>query len=468
MRKWRQTHPKGFWGSLIGFIIVVMVAGFSYWQWHTQQQAVAKATQAIQLAQTNSDKLDAKVAKRWAKSGEYIKTSTTAEQLSALKTAGTKLVASVKPYRSHPTAANRKRLKQLDTAQTKRVANLQQLQKARVATVAVNALVMPEALHNTKIDDTAMIVEDTDEAAITEAQAKVAEVNSTLKETLTKILTTCQAQFKERKAWQAEIAKISKGGTLKDDVTLAQLKAFQAFLKKMTYPKLAEGDQTLVQGVQKAIDAMDTKKIPLAELQRRAFYAYSQGKDLKAAYLDKDKSHFDGDTYVAAIWGIYIAADGPSTHEMATLKITQTGDYKMTGRDEDRTGNIFKDIKSEQLDAMRKDITKGEEPKAKQLHEVFANARAFYNWVKDKRDLNDPRPTQFGGNTTAKFNDGQKQVTVAAVYDVKFNFKNHHGDAQTGRLVLAKDGTVYVGHSQDVLKADHNLTGELQQQRYSE
>lgn len=476
MKNWKRTHPKGFWGSVMALVAILVVAIGGLWYWHTNQLATNKATQAIQTAQTKSKKLDTTVAKRWAKPGEYIKTSTTAKQLNDLKASGTDLVASVKPYRTKATAANRKRLAKLDAAQTKRVAALRQLQQARKATVAVNALVMPKALHNTKVDDTAMIVEKTDAAAITKAQTKVADANPTLKATLTKILTTCTAQVKERTALKAEIAKIATDGTLKESVTLAELQAFQTFLKNMTYPKLAEGDETLVAGVQKAIDAMDTKKIPLAELQRRAFFAYSEGKDMSAVYLDPGMSKFDGDTYVAEIWSYYLPSAGVSVHQMAQLKIARNGDYTMIGRFGNKQGNLFNDITQTQLDTMRKDITKGEEPKAKPLTEVFADGHAFYDWAIEQLDPPDPHEMEVHSNTAVVFiipGDGDKRTSVDAVYDVEFNYGsgNPEVDAEVshfGELVLAKDGTVYMGMPRGTIHVDDDLTAQVQQKRYRE
>ncbi|WP_243681655.1 hypothetical protein [Lacticaseibacillus manihotivorans] len=122
-----------------------------------------------------------------------------------------KLIAKVKPYRTKPTAETRKRLKQLDAAQSMRAVNVRRLQKARKATNAVNALVMPEALLDTKVDDTAMIVEDTDQAAITKAKLKVADTNPELKQTLTKVLTTCAAQLKERSELKKSDGKDCQG-----------------------------------------------------------------------------------------------------------------------------------------------------------------------------------------------------------------------------------------------------------------
>ena len=229
MKKWVHAHPKGFLGSLIALIVVVILVGIGLWRNHTQQLAAAKVDQALKTAETTSHKLDAAVAKRWAKPNVCIKSSTTAKQLTNLSTSGKKLIAEVKPYRIKPTAATRKRLKQLDAAQAKRVRNLSHLQKARKATNAVNALVMPEALVDTKVDDTAMIVENTDQVAITKAKLKVADTNPELKQTLTKVLTTCEAQLKERGELKKAIAKISNGGTLKEAVTLADSKPSKLF-----------------------------------------------------------------------------------------------------------------------------------------------------------------------------------------------------------------------------------------------
>lgn len=478
MKKWVHAHPKGFWGSLIALIVVVILIGIGLWRNHTQQLAAAKVDQALTTAERTSRKLDVAVAKHWAKPNVYIKTSTTAQQLKDLSASGKKLIAKVKPYRTKPTAAMRKRLKQLDAVQSQRVRNLSHLQKARKATNAVNALVMPEALIDTKVDDTAMIVENTDQAAITKAKLKVADTNPELKQTLTKVLTTCDAQLKERGELKKAMAKISNGGTLKEDVTLAELKAFQTFLKQMTYPKLAEGDQTLIQGVQKAIDAQDTQKIPLTELQRRAFYAYSQGKDLSAAYVDKAKSHFDGETYLASIWGIYLSGTGLSTHEMATLKISRNGDYIMTARDGDRHGNIFKDITKQQLDAMRSDVTHGKEPKAKPLTQVFTSTKAFYDWGIVQLDgAHDPHLTTQQTNVKAKFSLMQdqelKDFSVEAVYDVEFDYGTGQSEVDKqighfGRMVLAKDGTVYTGMPLGVLGVNTQLTAQVQQKIYAE
>lgn len=477
MKKWVQADPKGFWGSIVALIVVVILVAIGLWHNHTQQLAAAKVDQALKTAETTSHKLDAAVAKRWAKPNVYIKTSTTAQQLNNLSASGKKLLAKVKPYRAKPTAQTRKRLKQLDVAQAKRATNLSQLQKARKATNAVNALVMPEALLDTKVDDTAMIVENTDQAAITKAKLKVADTNSELKQTLTKVLTTCEAQLKERGELKNAIAKISNGGTLKAAVTLTELKAFQAFLKQMTYPKLAEGDQTLIQGVQKAIDAQDIKKISPTELQRRAFFAYSGGKDLSAAYVDKTKSHFHGEDYVASIWGIYLSGAGPSAHEMATLKISRNGDYTMTGRDGDKHGNLFKDITKAQLDAMRVDVTKGKAPKAKPLTEVFATAQDFYDWVIATQDYaHDPKLTQQATDTKAKLNlpdgDDFKDQTIDALYDVEVDYGTGDADddkqiQHTGRMVLAKDGTVYLGMPKGVMAVEADLTAQSQQKIYA-
>lgn len=472
MKKWVHTHPKGFWGSLIAVIVVVSLVGFGLWHQHTKQLAAAKVDQALTTAVADSHKLDAAVAKHWAKPNQYIKSSTTAHQLTVLTKSGEQLIKKVKPYRADATAKNQQRFKQIDAAQTKRTTNIRHLQKARVATNAVNALVMPEALHDANVDQTAMIIESTDQAAITKAKLKIADVNSTLKKTLGDILTTCSAQLKERAELKQEIAKISNGGTLKTDVTLAQLKAFQAFLKQMTYPKLAEGDQTLIQGVQKAIDAMDTKKIPLAELQRRAFYAYSDGKDLPAAYVDTKQSHFDGDTYVVSIWGIYITGSGPSAHEMAQLKIARNGDYTMAGREGDQRGNIFKDITKAQLDKLRQDVTKGDKPKAKPLTEIFANAQDFYNWaIIQPGKVRDPQLLEQKTNTKATFSlstdDDIKDFSVDAVYDVSFDYGSVD-HAHSGRVVLTKDGTVYSGLPWGVLSLDTDLTAQVQQKIYTE
>jgi hypothetical protein len=478
MKKWVHTHPKGFWGSLIALIVVMILVGIGVWHNHTQQLAAAKVDQALTTAETTSHKLDAAVAKRWAKPNVYIKTSTTDKQLKDLRASGKKLITKVKPYRTKPTAATRKRLKQLDADQAKRVRNLSHLQKARKATNAVNALVMPEALVDTKVDDTATIVETTNQAAITKAKLKVAATNPELKQTLTKVLTICEAQLKERGELKKQIAKISKGGTLKEDVTLAELKGFQAFLKQMTYPKLAEGDQTLIQGVQKAIDAQDTKKIPLTELQRRAFYVYSQGKDLSAAYVDKTKSHFDGETYLASIWGIYLSGTGLSAHEMATLKVSRNGDYTMTGRDGDRHGNLFKDVTKQQLDAMRADVTKGKAPKAKPLTQVFTSPKAFYDWgIAQLDDAHDPHLTAQQTNVKAEFSLMQDQAlkdfSVEAVYDVEFDYGTGQPEVDKqighfGRMVLAKDGTVYTGMPLGVLGVNTQLTAQVQEKIYTE
>ncbi|WP_125708856.1 hypothetical protein [Lacticaseibacillus porcinae] len=479
MKKWIQTHPKSFWGSLVALIVVVVgLVAVGLWHNHTQQQATAKVDQALTATEAASQKLDAKVAKHWAKPNVYIKSSTTAQQLNALKTSNQQLIAKVKVYRAKPTATTRKRLQQLDAAQAKRSRNLSRLQKARLATRAVNALVMPEALVDTKVDDTALIIESTNQAALTKAKLKVADANSELKQTLTKVLSTCEAQLKERDELKKAIAKISNGGTLNEHVTLAELKAFQAFLKQMTYPKLAEGNQTLIQGVQKAIDAQDTKKIPLTELQRRAFFAYSEGKDLSAAYVDQTQSHFEGDTYIASIWGIYASGTGLSAHEMAMLKISRNGDYTMTGRGGDKRGNIFADITKQQLDAMRADVTKGKEPKAKPLTEIFASAQAFYDWaIAQLPDAHDPHFMTQQTNTKAEFslneNDELKDFSVDAVYDVEFDYGTGQPevDAQIGhfgRLVLTKDGKVYTGMPLGVLGLNSQLTADVQRQIYTE
>lgn len=90
MKKWVHAHPKGFWGSLIALIVVVILVGIGLWHNHTQQLAMAKVDQALTTAERTSRKLDVAVVKRWAKPNVYIKTSTTAQQLKDLSASGKK------------------------------------------------------------------------------------------------------------------------------------------------------------------------------------------------------------------------------------------------------------------------------------------------------------------------------------------------------------------------------------------
>lgn len=471
----KLNKAKTWWvagGSLL--VVIMIIIGVFWFRGHQRQaDADAQVTKAVKQGQ----QLDTKIAKHWAQKNVYVTASTTNQAVTALNKNATKLTQTVATCRDEAPQAVAKKITSFDAAATKRQQALKRLTRATKATVAVNALTKPQALKGKKVNDAAVIKASATAAKIKQATTLVNASNKTLKQTLTSILTTCTAQLKEREALVAATAKVATDGKLKAGVGLEALTAYQAFIKGMTYPKLAAGQADLTAAVAKAIASTNIKGISLTELQRRIFYIYSDGKAADAAYIETNDglSAFKGDHYQASVWGFYLSGYGLSTRELADFDVAANGDYTMKhGFDTIKQGNVLKDVSAVQLKTVRADVTKGVEPKKRALTAIFPSAKAFYDWALTQVTAPDAAPEELKSNVSAEFSsvDSDDLVTVDAQYDVSFNYSNGpDGDPSIGhfgRIILAKDGTVYSGLPGGVLGQDTSLTMAVMQKQYGD
>ncbi|WP_125579245.1 hypothetical protein [Lacticaseibacillus suibinensis] len=471
----KLNKGKTWWvagGSLL--VVILIIIGVFWFRGHQRQaDADAQVTKALKQGQ----QLDGKIAKHWAQKNVYVTASTTNQAVTALNKTAVKLTQTVDTYRDEAPQAVAKKITQFDAAATKRTQALKRLTRAAKATIAVNALTKPQALKGKTVNDEALIKASATAAKVKKATKLVAASNKTLKQTLTSILTTCTAQLKEREALAAATAKVATAGKLKAGVALEALTAYQAFIKGMTYPKLAAGQADLTAAVAKAIANTNIKGISLTELQRRIFYIYSDGKAADAAYIETNDglSAFKGDHYQASVWGIYLSGYGLSTRELADFDVAANGDYTLKhGFDTIKQGNVLKDVSAAQLKTVRADVTKGIEPKKRALTAIFPSAKAFYDWALTQVTAPDAAPDELKSNVSAEFSsvDSDDLFTVDAQYDVSFNYSNGpDGDPSIGhfgRIILAKDGTVYSGLPGGVLGQDTSLTMAIMQKQYGD
>ena len=480
MMKWQKMSAKARWvslGSIVIALILLIIGVFALRAHQRQNDAGKQVTQAI----TKSADLDRKINDHWVQPNVYITANTTSHQVTALTAQSAALTKQVAPYRKNARRTVANQLKQFDAAATKRKHALKLLRRATQATERVNALTKPKALQGKQVNSKALIKAGTNQAKIAKATETIATSSAILKHTLTRVLATCTTQLKERTALVAATAKIASAGKLKANPNYEDLAAYLTFIKQMKYPGLADHQKKLTAAATKALASMNIKGISEAELQRRIFYVYSDGKAADAAYLDtaNGMTGFSGDTYTADIWGNYVDAAGPSSHELATISVALNGDYTMThDATTVKTGNLLKDVSAAQLKTVRADVTKGKEPKEKALTDLFPTAQNFYDWAIGELDPREPGLEEMHTNTTAEFSvtdeDGnQDDLSFDAQYDFIFGYTNKYdngtdGFGHFGCVVLAKDDTVYSGMPMGMIEEDPDLTASVMAMRYSD
>ena len=452
MMKWQKMSAKARWvslGSIVIALILLIIGVFALRAHQRQNDAGKQVTQAI----TKSADLDRKINDHWVQPNVYITANTTSHQVTALTAQSAALTKQVAPYRKNARRTVANQLKQFDAAATKRKHALKLLRRATQATERVNALTKPKALQGKQVNSKALIKAGTNQAKIAKATETIATSSAILKHTLTRVLATCTTQLKERTALVAATAKIASAGKLKANPNYEDLAAYLTFIKQMKYPGLADHQKKLTAAATKALASMNIKGISEAELQRRIFYVYSDGKAADAA--------------------------GPSSHELATISVALNGDYTMThDATTVKTGNLLKDVSAAQLKTVRADVTKGKEPKEKALTDLFPTAQNFYDWAIGELDPREPGLEEMHTNTTAEFSvtdeDGnQDDLSFDAQYDFIFGYTNKYdngtdGFGHFGRVVLAKDGTVYSGMPMGMIEEDPDLTASVMAMRYSD
>lgn len=109
---------------------------------------------------------------------------------------------------------------------------------------------------------------------------------------------------------------------------------------------------------------------------------------------------------------------------------------------------------------------------------MFTSPKAFYDWGIAQLDgAHDPHLTTQQTNVKAEFSlmrdQELKDFSVEAVYDVEFDYGTGQSEVDKqighfGRMVLAKDGTVYTGMPLGVLGVNTQLTAQVQEKNYAE
>ncbi|MFD1484258.1 hypothetical protein ACFQ5J_03310 [Lacticaseibacillus baoqingensis] len=334
-------------GWIITGIIVVLVAivGGVLW-WQHQQAAQGQAERvAAQLARNN--KVAKQIASKWTDDQHnYVKSSVTADTLQQLSTA--------------QQAAAKQATAKAERQATANELALTKLKRAYTATAKVNALFEAPALVDAKVSAQPLIKSSTTTQAINQAAAS--GVNATLSKTLAQLQTLAKAQVSERTALKAAVDKIADNGTLKDDVSRADLAAFQAVVAGLKYPQLAAGYHNLVTAVAAKIKVLDSlKSMDPKELDRRILYLMSgaegQQPDMKKMQSSwVQNGQFAGDTYQADIYARLIT-DSIKSQLYADVKVQPDGKLIVHEHQSGATktyGNVLENVPAD-LAAQRPD-----------------------------------------------------------------------------------------------------------------
>jgi hypothetical protein len=325
------------WGwVLTGSIAVLLLLGGDLFWRHQQAATAAQAQQSQQLARNT--KVARRISAQWTNQHHhYVKASVDADGLKQLTVA------------QHDAAKNARG--QAERQATANELALSKLKRAYAATKRVNALFDAPALVDAKLTGDPLIAAHTTTITITKATAN--GVNPTLAKTLANLRTLASAQVAERTTLKAAVAKIADDGTLKADVTSADLQAFQTTVAGLKYPALAASYHSLQTAVATKLSALNQlKALDAKERDRRILYLVSgvgthepEMAMMWASWISNGR--FVGDTYQADVTNLSMRDDLDSTEVGADVVVKADGTLVVHEHQSGASktyGNVLKDM----------------------------------------------------------------------------------------------------------------------------
>ncbi|MBW9322374.1 hypothetical protein FG877_02180 [Enterococcus casseliflavus] len=337
-------------GIISAVLIIVLIAGGAIF-YKIQQDKLTNNINKLKGNQVIQEEILSELKTSWdEEDNNYVSADLTKDTLEILDKKISSQTAELQNFKGN----NDKKIASLYSEQSKISEDIKveqhKLTEAFDYTNSINNSFEEKVIIGSKVKNNGHVKLNTDLSDLENQLNDSKILNTSLKETINNLIIIGNEQIKENTELQTRIKEISNDGKLKEDVTIEDLNSFNDYVSKLKYPFLKDEHKKIIDEIPSKIESLSPKVSNLSdkELQKRILALEFKTNDYNTFSIFAKNEN----KQTVSIYTLIPRGYGVLSSVINSYSIEENGDYKIEGQQE-KTGNIFKDITDEEVSNIR-------------------------------------------------------------------------------------------------------------------